>query len=196
MQKIIAKKYHKRLEKPAKAGTRRDKEREERKERKERKKRKKTIKTKGRARTTADSNFSVVSLTSLDYLASLASVTSLASDTLLLGGFEEILQLRHALAQDDTEAYSVVADIQKQSGLPHMEQTAVVYSYNLKLLKRSHCEVTSDRSTLNCSLWLSSLTYAWEVESVSESVLEACLTLSSIRNCYESVLTTNKLNLP
>lgn len=184
MQKIIAKKYHKRLEKPAKAGTRRDKERKERK---------KTIKTKGRARTTADSNCSVVSLTSLTYLTYL---TSLASDTLLLGGFEEILQLRHALAQDDTEAYSVVAEIQKQSGLPHMEQTAVVYSYNLKLLKRSHCEVTSDRSTLNCSLWLSSLTYAWEVESVSESVLEACLALSSIRNCYESVLTTNKLNLP
>ena len=99
MQKIIAKKYHKRLEKPAKAGTRRDKEREEREERK------KTIKTKGRARTTADSNFSVVSLTYL---------TSLASDTLLLGGFEEILLLRHALAQDDTEAYSVVADIQKK----------------------------------------------------------------------------------
>lgn len=181
MQKIIAKKYHKRLEKPEKAGTRRDKEREKRKERE------KTIKTKGRARTTADSNFSVVSLTYL---------TSLASDTLLLGGFEEILQLCYALAQDDTESYSVVADIQKQSGLPHMEQTAVVYSYNLKLLKRSHCEVTSDRSTLNCSLWLSSLTYAWEVESVSESVLEACLTLSSIRNCYESILTTNKLNLP
>ena len=187
MQKIIAKKYHKRLEKPAKAGTRRDKEREEREEREERKK---TIKTKGRVQTTADSNFSVVSLTYLTYL------TYLASDTLLLGGFEEIFQLHHALAQDDTEAYSVVADIQKQSGLPHMEQTAVVYSYNLKLLKRSHCEVTSDRSTLNCSLWLSSLTYAWEVESVSESVLEACLALSSIRNCYESVPTTNKLNLP
>lgn len=80
MQKIIAKKYHKRLEKPAKAGTRRDKEWEEWK---------KTIKTKGRARTTADSNFSVVSLTYL---------TSLASDTLLLGGFEEILQQRYALA--------------------------------------------------------------------------------------------------
>ena len=59
--------------------------------------------------TTADSNINLISSVSL---------VSSVSNTLLLVWFEENIQLRYALAQNNIQAYSVVANIQKKRSAP------------------------------------------------------------------------------